>query len=524
MNPLSLSLFLITLLSFPIPSLQEKNIPTQWLETSAVFYSQAIQVSPALLPEIGFPFYRGNVILCEAMYDTWVAYTQKGKSTSGVTTIARTNSTSTSDIEEALSYAAHRTLSSVYGYVGPSVQQSIDNFLVSLGYPLRNSEFDLTNNAGVGNTVAERVLEWRSKDRSNAKGDEPSSNGIPYSDYTYYAPRNDPLPQVGISDCDKVRFINNWQPARFYLPDSSTEVQRFSIIGWSNLRAFSFENPNEFLAPPPSGYGTLSEDQWRSKLINLINISASLDDYQKALAWYWAFIVPPSIYLGDIAETLNLDLENSIKLFLVVWETAVDALVVELYNKRFYDHARPLTAIQCTFKDELIYSWQGPYLGTGLKTANTWRAYLPDTVVTFTGSEYISGGTLFVESVFTAIKLFTNTEDYVGPSYTMTAGSHPLEPKIDDPSDPNYVAGLTDVPNTGPGTPGYVPARDIVFDWDKWDDLGKSMADSRTYLGIHFRPSVDVAVDIGKRVATRVVKKAREIFSYRKNSCQRFRK
>jgi hypothetical protein len=41
--------------------------------------------------------------------------------------------------------------------------------------------------------------------------------------------------------------------------------------------------------------------------------------------------------------------------------------------KRFYDSARPITAIQCLFEGVTVKAWQGPYLGVGNIDGSTWK-------------------------------------------------------------------------------------------------------------------------------------------------------
>jgi hypothetical protein len=50
---------------------------------------------------------------------------------------------------------------------------------------------------------------------------------------------------------------------------------------------------------------------------------------------------------------------------------------------------------------------------------------------------------------------------FLGQPISFAEGSSTIEPKVTNSNDPKYVAGLSDKPNTGPGTPGYVPAKDI---------------------------------------------------------------
>ncbi len=50
------------------------------------------------------------------------------------------------------------------------------------------------------------------------------------------------------------------------------------------------------------------------------------------------------------------------------------------------------------------------------------------------------------------------SDKYLGDVVCVEAGESENEPKVTNTSDPRYQAGFTDVPNSGPGTPGYTPA------------------------------------------------------------------
>jgi hypothetical protein len=59
----------------------------------------------------------------------------------------------------------------------------------SLGYDPGNQSRDTTTPVGIGNVACDAVLVARHRDGSNQLGDL-SGDGVPYSDYTNYAPVN----------------------------------------------------------------------------------------------------------------------------------------------------------------------------------------------------------------------------------------------------------------------------------------------------------------------------------------------
>lgn len=74
-----------------------------------------------------------------------------------------------------------------------------------------------------------------------------------------------------------------------------------------------------------------------------------------------------------------------------------------------------------------------------------------------------SGHSTFTAASAVVIRKFLGSDEYHGNPVVVAEGTSFREPKITDPTNPNYVAGLTDKPNTGPGTPGYVPATNITL-------------------------------------------------------------
>jgi hypothetical protein len=64
------------------------------------------------------------------------------------------------------------------------------------------------------------------------------------------------------------------------------------------------------------------------------------------------------------------------------------------------------------------------------------------------------------------LQRFLKSDVYHGNPVVVPEGASFREPKITNTSDPRYIAGVTDKPNTGPGTPGYVPATNITLTYE----------------------------------------------------------
>eukprot|EP01120_Amphizonella_sp_Union-15-10_P008169 TRINITY_DN287_c0_g4_i1.p2 TRINITY_DN287_c0_g4~~TRINITY_DN287_c0_g4_i1.p2 ORF type:complete len:591 (-),score=35.91 TRINITY_DN287_c0_g4_i1:113-1885(-) len=493
-------------------------VPLRWFRNLTDFLFATIRNYPtSAFARGGEPHKRAYAVLTEAMYDAWCAYQLLTcDPASGIRTIALLFQTR-ENVEKSISFAAYSVASNIYGSHGPLAQKAVDDALIQLGYDVsEKNKRSLLSAAGVGNVVGHLVIKWREGDGSNQYGKVRQSNGANYSDYTYYFPKNDPMPAVGRSDCTKLRSIVHWQPATS-MGRNGPVSQNYTFSHFARIRPFSFPFSEFLLAPPPSGPYTQSDSEWLDKIYDLVNVSSDLDDYKKIVASLWSFDVfqRENNFIADIVQTLKYSLSKTVKLLLMIGEVSLDSQTAELFSKRFYDHARPPTAIQCSLGNKNVYSRLGFYLGNGLIPASNWSTYLPNFIVVFTNSEYISGGVMFYGSVMKILELATGRTRYSGPTFSFAPGSHPYEGKIDDPTNPGYVAGLTDVPNTGVGTKGYVPATQINVTFSTWEDVTLSVLNGRLYMGIHFRPTLQVSRDYADIVAHLVFEKAKTMFAWR---------
>ena len=115
-----------------------------------------------------------------------------------------------------------------------------------------------------------------------------------------------------------------------------------------------------------------------------------------------------------------------------------------------------------------------------------WQPYQATTFVTPPFAEYLSGHSSFSAASAEVISSFLGTDTY-GDSVTIAAGTSLFEPKISDPSSPKYVAGVTDVPNTGPFSVGYSPANNVTLSWATFSAAADEAGISRYVLLSPFR-------------------------------------
>src|SRR4051794_40315761 len=130
---------------------------------------------------------RTLAIALTAMYDAWAAYDDKAVGTRLGATLRRPAAERTlPNKEKAIAYATYRALIDVY----PEDKSWIDEQMRGKGFNPDDTSTDPFTPQGVGNIAARAVCNYRHHDGANQFGDEVGSNGVPYSDYTYYTPVN----------------------------------------------------------------------------------------------------------------------------------------------------------------------------------------------------------------------------------------------------------------------------------------------------------------------------------------------
>jgi len=238
-----------------------------------------------------------------------------------------------------------------------------------------------------------------------------------------------------------------------------------------------------------------------------------LDDNLKLTAEYWAdgpgSVFPPGHWFNItlwMANMRQLNLITTVKLLFLQSNAVYDAGIAIWEAKRIYDTVRPITTIQCLYKNQIIMAWKGPYLGVGTINGSLWQPYQSKYVVTPGFSEWPSGHSGFSSSSAQVLKQFFDGDDDYGNFYTFDKGSSLFEPKISS-GQPGFHHGLTDVANSGPNTVGYSPAKTTTFCWDTFSEAASCAAQSRLYGGIHFPRGRDDGARIGRIIGKHVYNK-----------------
>jgi hypothetical protein len=363
----------------------------------------------------------------------------------------------------------------------------------SLGYDGADLSTDGTTPTGVGNITAQAVLDFRHRDGANQLGDTVGgSPGVPYSDYTGYAPVNDPMDIRVPFDPTAVHNANLWQPLRYV--DGSGNVVTPGFVGaqWQHVTAFAV-TPGSLRSP--SGPATLESAEYIAQSQALLDMSAGLTDEHKVIAEYWAdgprSELPPGhwdlfaqfVSRRDHHGIHSHGVEQDVKLFFALTNAIADAGCCAWDNKRAFNSVRPITAIRTLFAGRSVRAWAGPGRGTRMIDGAAWFPYQPTAFPTPPFPEYSSGHSNFSAAGAEILKLFTGSDRF-GGSALVVAGSSKVEP-------------------------GAVPSNDVRLSWATFSEAADQAGISRRYGGIHFEQGDLDARATGRIAARSVWEKAR---------------
>jgi hypothetical protein len=407
---------------------------------------------------------RALAIVHTAMFDAWAAYDGVAVGTRLGGSLRRPAAERTLDNKRvAVSYAAYRALVDLF----PAQVARFDARMAALGLDPANKSQDISTPAGIGNVSSAAVLAFRHFDGANQSGSLGPS-GLPYSDYTGYAPVNTP---------DVISDPNRWQPLRFVARNGATVVQTFLGAQWQHVVPFALASAGQFRPPPPKRF---PDGLYRKQAEDLIRMSAALGDREKCIAEYWAdgpnTVLPPG-HWNLFAQYVSLRdgnrLDDDVQLFFLVANAVFDAGIAAWDSKISYDSQRPITSIHFLKAGQKIRAWAGPGLGDRVIDGDAWRPYQPTWFPTPPFAEYVSGHSAFSAAAAEILKRFTGSDAY-GASTTIDHGSLNVEPGM--------------------------PATPVTLSWATFSAAADEAGMSRRYGGIHFEDADVEGRKLGRKV------------------------
>jgi hypothetical protein len=387
----------------------------EWLEIALEATAREHERSGAR-PTVGSRML-GIVVSC--MYDAWAAYDDKAvPSRPPAKDFRRPKAERTlKNKEAAIGYAVYRAMI----YLFPEDKKWIDDEVKKKGVDPNNNTTNRATAAGVGNSAAAAVIEYRRKDGANQHGDEvgglkdDKGKGVPYSDWTFYRHVNPP---------DRIIDPDCWQPIPFDHPSIKGKkvVLGFLTPHWYRLKPLTFERSDKFRpGPPPMTNDKIkaNREKLKKEVDECIEVNASLTPEQKAIVEFMRD-GPKSTgqsghwlrFAQDVCRRDKHDLDKDVKIFFAIGIVAMDAFISCWETKRYYDSSRPWTLVRHYYKGKKIRGWLGPGKGVGEIPAEKWHPYSPSVFITPPFPGYTSGHATVSGACARTLEHFTGSDDF----------------------------------------------------------------------------------------------------------------
>jgi len=348
-----------------------------------------------------------------AMYEAWAPYDERAVGTRLGGRLRRPAAERTqANKETAIAYATYQALVDLF----PADQAWLTGEMRRMGYDPDDRPASATAPANIGRTAATAVLEYRRHDGSNQFGDAPGSDGTPYSDYTGYEPQN---------TWDSVRKPDRWQPIPFSDGQSGQVVLGFLTPHWYKVKAFALESSAQFRPPPVPLVGS---PELKADVDEVVSLADNLTLEQKGLVEFMRD-GPRSTgqsghwlqFAQDVSRRDRYSLDQDVKLFFTIGNTAMDAFIAAWEAKRYYDSSRPWTLVRYYYAGKELDGYLGPCKGFGTIASNKWHPYSPATFVTPPFPGYPSGHSAVSGASSKILELFTGSDRF-GAYAKHTAG------------------------------------------------------------------------------------------------------
>ncbi len=428
---------------------------------------------------------RQMAIPLTAMYDAWAAYDAKAVGTRLGAKLRRPIAERTlQNKAKALSYATYRALVDIF----PKDKEWLESQMRKLGYDPSDVSTNPATPQGIGNLAAAAVIDYRHRDGANQLGDETGSDGKPYSDYTYYEPRN---------SRDKINEPDRWQQIPFDDGHGGKVYPGFLTPHWYRVKPFALQSSAQFRPPPQPKVGS---DQLRKEIDEVVAFNGSLSLEQKSIVEFMRD-GPRSTgqsghwmqFAQDVSRRDKYGLDQDVKAFFAIANTAFDAFLASWDAKRFYDSARPyalVRLIQHYYVNQRIIGYLGPGKGFGPVSALQWHPYSPGTFVTPPFPGYVSGHSTVSGACAKMLELLTGNDRF-GAYHRHTAGMY-TEPKA-------TVAAMQSTNGRPPE--GLPENKEVVLALLKFSTTADLAGLSRVMGGYHIQADNIEGLKLGRAVA-----------------------
>lgn len=432
-------------------------------------------------------------IVVTAMYDAWAPYDAKAVGTRlGAEFRRPARERTRANKEIAIGTATYRALL----YLFPEDSDWIRQQARKMGLDPDDCSEDPSTPVGVGNRVASELIAYRRTDGANQHGDEIGSVGEPYSDWTFYRCVNTPE-KVFDPDC--------WQPIPFDDGKGGKIYPGFLTPHWYRVKPVVLKRSDQFRPPPPPKVGS---EQIKKEVDEVLHYNATLTPEQKAIVEFMRD-GPRSTgqsghwlrFAQDVSRRDKHGLDQDVKLFFCVGNTAMDAFIAAWDAKRVYDSSRPWTLIRVLYAGKKVKGWGGPGKGVITIDAENWHPYSPSTFVTPPFPGYVSGHSTVSAACAKMLELFTGS-DHFGEVEKRRAGDL-TEPGHDCKVMQKFEGKLADDPNL---------TCDVALKLPTFSATAEMAGISRVMGGYHIQVDNIEGLRLGRKVAEFSWPKYQEFF------------
>jgi hypothetical protein len=456
---------------------QNPSVAYQWLEITLEASGRNVDrygARPTILA-------RAMSMVLTSMYDACAAYDGKALGTRLGGKLRRPASDRTQKNKEvAIAYATYRALIDVY----PEEKDWIADQLRKAGHDPSKAVPGKTP-PGIGVTAAEAVLAYRHHDGANQLGDEPGSNGKPYSDYTYYEPRNRP---------DGVTDPTRWMPIPFLDAKGKRFAPGFLTAHWYRVKPFALERGDQFRPAPPPQWGSA---QLKKEVDECIEVNANLSLEQKAIVEFMRD-GPRSTgqsghwlrFAQDVSRRDQYGLDQDVKLFFSVANIVHDTFIASWDAKRYYDTSRPYWWVRLYHPNKKVLGWAGPGKGVMNLPAKDWHPYSPASFVTPPFPGYTSGHATASGGAARILMHFTGSDRFEAVAIRQ-AGELTEEEFTTAEMQSRNRKPAKDVPTS----------REIRLPLPTFSATAEMAAISRLWGGYHIRTDNEVGLAMGRQIA-----------------------
>lgn len=228
----------------------------------------------------------------------------------------------------ALQAALSASAAAFFANTGPTGQRAMtamtDKFgaKVAAGVPADV----VARSEALGQAVAGHILQWAEGDGGAAV----ENMGFPYE----YKPKEGP---------------------QYWVPTSLVRQQQAPLLPqWGENRPFVMPTGNACPLPPPPDYSEVPGSQFHAEAMEVVNVTATLTDEQKAIARFWSddpmlSPTPPGHWMSIALQILKrdgADVQTHVDVMARLGMAMSDAFIGCWYSKFEYDLLRPVTYIR----------------------------------------------------------------------------------------------------------------------------------------------------------------------------------